>query len=81
MTTDYEKLFAGFFHEAANAAGVVALNYFRQVIPIDDKEDKLPVTQADREIEKAIRALINYSETILRHHPSLPASMDEGDPS
>ncbi len=59
MTTDYDKLFSAFFHEAADAAGAVALKYFRKVIPVDDKDDKSPVTQADREIEQTLRALIN----------------------
>jgi histidinol phosphatase-like enzyme (inositol monophosphatase family) len=59
MTVNYEKLFAAFFDEAADVAGVVALKYFRKVIPVDDKDDKSPVTQADREIEQTLRALIN----------------------
>lgn len=58
MKTDYEKLFGAFFDEAANLAGGIALKYFRQLIPVDDKQDKSPVTQADREIEQAVRALI-----------------------
>jgi fructose-1,6-bisphosphatase/inositol monophosphatase family enzyme len=58
MTTDYNTLFSPFIHECADAAGAVALKYFRTVIPVDDKDDKSPVTQADREIEQAIRALI-----------------------
>jgi len=56
---DYEKQFAAFFNEAADAAGEIALNYFRKTIPVDEKEDKSPVTQADREIETALRSLIN----------------------
>ena len=36
----------------------MALKYFRKVIPVDDKQDKSPVTQADREIEQVLRALI-----------------------
>ena len=59
MTADYNKLFGAFFHEAADAAGVVALRYFRHVIPVDDKDDRSPVTQADRAIEQTLRALIN----------------------
>jgi histidinol phosphatase-like enzyme (inositol monophosphatase family) len=59
MTTDYEKMFAAFFNEAADAARDVTLKYFRKVIPVDDKQDKSPVTQADREIEQVLRALIN----------------------
>jgi histidinol phosphatase-like enzyme (inositol monophosphatase family) len=56
---DYEKQFAGFFNQLADAASDIALKYFRQLIPVDDKEDKSPVTQADREIEAALRRLIN----------------------
>ena len=56
---DYEKLFTGFTNRLADAAGDVALKYFRQVIPVDDKQDKSPVTQADREIEQTLRNLIN----------------------
>lgn len=59
MTTDYDKLFAGFINQLAGAAGEVALKYFRKVIPVDDKQDKSPVTQADREIEQVLRAMIN----------------------
>lgn len=55
---DYEKLFSAFINEAADAAGEVALKYFRKVIPVDDKLDKSPVTQADREIEQVLRTMI-----------------------
>jgi histidinol phosphatase-like enzyme (inositol monophosphatase family) len=58
MTPDYEKLFSSFIFEAADVAGQITLRYFRKEIPIDDKEDKSPVTQADREIETALRELI-----------------------
>jgi inositol-phosphate phosphatase/L-galactose 1-phosphate phosphatase/histidinol-phosphatase len=56
--TDYQKLFADFVNEACDIAGQVTLNYFRKEIPIDDKQDKSPVTQADREIEQRLRDLI-----------------------
>lgn len=55
---DYEKIFRTFFDQAGDIAGAIALKYFRQVIPVDDKQDKSPVTQADREIEQALRDLI-----------------------
>ncbi len=58
MTMDYEKEFAAFFDEAADLARKIALDYFRKVIPVDDKQDKSPVTQADREIEQKLRELI-----------------------
>jgi histidinol phosphatase-like enzyme (inositol monophosphatase family) len=56
--SDYEKHFAAFFNEAADLAGEITLKYFRKIIPIDDKDDKSPVTQADREIEQRLRDLI-----------------------
>lgn len=55
---DFDKNFAGFFNQLGDAARAVALKYFRQVIPVDDKQDKSPVTQADREIEQILRDLI-----------------------
>jgi len=42
----------------ADAAGVVLRRYFRQPLAITDKDDKSPVTIADREAETAMRALI-----------------------
>lgn len=59
MKTDYEKLFGGFINQASDAARDVALRYFRKVIPVDDKQDKSPVTEADKSIEKTVRAMIN----------------------
>src|SRR5437867_1892831 len=58
MKTDYEKHFAGFFDQAADAARTIALKYFRREIPVSEKEDSSPVTLADREIEQKLRALI-----------------------
>ncbi len=59
MATDYEKLFSSFIDELADAAGVVALKYFRTELTVDEKQDTSPVTQADREIEKILRGMIN----------------------
>ncbi len=56
--TDYERLFTPFFHEAADAAGEIALRYFRTSLPIDQKSDKSPVTEADRLIERTLRDMI-----------------------
>lgn len=56
---DYEKEFMAFFHESADQSRQIALKHFRQSLSLDEKEDKTPVTEADREIEKAIRSLIN----------------------
>jgi len=58
MSTDYEKHFARFFDEAADAARAVALKYFRREITVTDKEDMSPVTAADREIEQQLREAI-----------------------
>jgi inositol-phosphate phosphatase/L-galactose 1-phosphate phosphatase/histidinol-phosphatase len=58
MSLDYEKQFGAFFDELAEAARVIALKYFRKDLVVDDKEDKTPVTQADREIEQMLRAMI-----------------------
>jgi inositol-phosphate phosphatase/L-galactose 1-phosphate phosphatase/histidinol-phosphatase len=58
MTTDYERHFAGFFDRAADNAREIALRYFRRDIPVSDKDDSSPVTEADREIERDLRTLI-----------------------
>jgi len=58
MSLDYEKEFGSFFNELADAARPIALKYFRKNLIVDDKEDKTPVTQADREIEQKLRELI-----------------------
>lgn len=58
MKSDYEILYGKFFHQAADLAGEIALKYFRKNIPVDDKQDKSPVTQADREIEQSLRTLV-----------------------
>jgi len=42
-----------------DAASPIANKYFRQPIPIDDKSDNSPVTIADREIELAMRQVLN----------------------
>src|SRR5882672_4643328 len=40
--------------EAARAAGEIALEYYRKGFNVDLKADRSPVTQADREAERAI---------------------------
>ena len=42
----------------ADTARAVILSYFRKPLNIDTKEDKTPVTLADREAERAMRGLI-----------------------
>jgi inositol-phosphate phosphatase/L-galactose 1-phosphate phosphatase/histidinol-phosphatase len=55
---DYEREFAGFFDRMADAAGEIALRYFRTDVSVDEKDDHSPVTRADREIESRLRAMI-----------------------
>lgn len=55
---DYEKEFAGFFNRAGDRAGQIALRYFRGALPVDEKADRSPVTQADRDIEQALRDMV-----------------------
>ncbi|MDK9721305.1 MAG: histidinol-phosphatase [Rhodospirillales bacterium] len=43
----------------ADAAGAEILKYWRQPIDVDDKADESPVTIADREAERVMRAMIN----------------------
>ena len=42
----------------ADVSGDIARRYFRTRVAVDDKEDRSPVTIADREAETAMRALI-----------------------
>jgi histidinol-phosphatase len=44
--------------EAARAAGEIALRYYRGSVQVTIKADQTPVTQADREAEQAIRAVL-----------------------
>ena len=46
-------------HELADAARPVVLEHFRSGLAIDAKADDSPVTIADRETEKTMRAMIN----------------------
>jgi inositol-phosphate phosphatase/L-galactose 1-phosphate phosphatase/histidinol-phosphatase len=50
--------FLALAHELADAAGKIALRYFRHKITVDHKPDLTPVTIADREAEAAMRDLI-----------------------
>jgi histidinol phosphatase-like enzyme (inositol monophosphatase family) len=47
-----------FANTLADAARPIAAKYFRTPLDVDIKSDASPVTQADREIEAAIRALL-----------------------
>ncbi len=44
--------------EAAKAAGEIALSYYRGGVEVTIKPDQTPVTQADREAEQAITAIL-----------------------
>ena len=44
--------------EAARVAGEIALRYYRGRVEVTIKADSTPVTQADREAEQAIRAIL-----------------------
>lgn len=58
------ETFAAFACELADLARPIASQYFGKPVPVDVKADDSPVTQADREIETAIR------EAILRQFPT-----------
>jgi len=45
--------------EAARAAGEIAMRYYRGGFEVTIKPDQTPVTQADQEAEKAIRAVLS----------------------
>ena len=45
--------------DVLGTASQIALNYFRQPVSVEVKADDSPVTQADREIEQAIRNMLN----------------------
>jgi histidinol-phosphatase len=45
--------------EAARAAGEIAMKYYRGGFEVTIKADRTPVTQADREAETAIRAILS----------------------
>jgi len=57
MTSNYDKEL-GLAEKLADCARASVLSYFRKPLEIDTKKDESPVTIADRETEKAMRALI-----------------------
>jgi histidinol phosphatase-like enzyme (inositol monophosphatase family) len=58
MTINYTQRYGPLLSAAADMAGEVTLKYFRKPLPIDVKDDRSPVTQADREIEEKFRAMV-----------------------
>ena len=56
--TDDLAAYLALAERLADAAGAVALRYFRTPVAVDDKPDASPVTIADREAEAAMRAMI-----------------------
>ena len=58
MTISPSSEFISFAHHLAETAGSVIRPHFRQPVTVDDKPDQSPVTIADREAERAMRAAI-----------------------
>jgi histidinol phosphatase-like enzyme (inositol monophosphatase family) len=52
------QLITPFIQDVLATASKIALHYFRQPVSVEVKPDDSPVTQADREIEQAIRNLL-----------------------
>lgn len=48
-------------HRMADAAGEIARTYFRSIVAVETKPDDSPVSQADREIESALRGMLAES--------------------
>lgn len=55
----------------ADAARMIAMDYFRRPLRVEDKEDHSPVTVADRSIERFLRSRI--IDRFARSHPSRPS--------
>ena len=53
--------FIQFAHLLADASGRIILPYFESQLEVETKDDKSPVTKADREAEAAIRGLIEQT--------------------
>jgi inositol-phosphate phosphatase/L-galactose 1-phosphate phosphatase/histidinol-phosphatase len=53
-----DKEIIAFAHTLADAAGEIVRHYFRKPITTETKSDASPVTEADREVETAIRKMI-----------------------
>ncbi|MBC7950940.1 MAG: histidinol-phosphatase [Rhodospirillaceae bacterium] len=61
MTIPCPPEFVALAEKLADAARPIIRKYFRTPVTVDDKPDASPVTIADREVETAMRALINQT--------------------
>ena len=55
---DESSCYLAIAHRLADAAGEIIRTYFRTELNIETKADESPVTIADREAERAMRAII-----------------------
>lgn len=58
MTDFIPESFIPFVEQLANASGHIIRQYYKRDISYEVKEDMSPVTEADKEVERALRALI-----------------------
>lgn len=58
MSVDYKSAFYSAFHAMADEAGKIALPLFRSGHAVETKDDRSPVTQADRAIEQKLRDFV-----------------------
>lgn len=57
--SDKGNEFLAAINEMGDIARAITLKYFRQPLPINEKDDRSPVTAADQEIEQALRHYIS----------------------
>lgn len=58
MTSSVPQAYIDLANGLADASGTILRSYYRRKVDILDKADESPVTQADRECESALRAMI-----------------------
>ncbi|MHA1567415.1 MAG: histidinol-phosphatase [Alphaproteobacteria bacterium] len=58
MSAEPLDAYVALAQKLAETSGPIARRYFRSGLEVEDKSDDTPVTRADREIESAMRALI-----------------------
>lgn len=61
MTNPKPEEFIPFIEQLATVSGEIIRQYYRKDVPYEVKEDASPVTLADREVERNVRALIRSS--------------------